>query len=317
MRTGDSNLGIAYSQVMFNQAAPRDAAGKPIASRIFSEGDRKTILAGMLNQCDALDGLKDGMITNAGQCRFSPAKLQCAPGKSDGCLRPELVTAMERAFAGPKDKAGYPVYAPVPYDTGIVDTSGRLPGYLPTGAPGPIAPASTDLTIDIDARIHDIRADAGQRLTDTYVWTNLNTFLDRGGKMLFFHGISDPWFSALATEDYWQRAAKANGSAWADASRLYLVPGMGHCAGGDSFDRFDLLTALVDWVERGKPAATIIASRAPPSAAPARAPKTVAIGSAGDPGGERPMCPFPSYAHYVKGDPKQAGSFACRVPAGS
>ena len=77
--------------------------------------------------------------------------------------------------------------------------------------------------------------------------------LGHGGKLIFFHGMSDPWFSANDTFDYYTRLGAANGGAeqvqpW---SRLFLSPGMGHCAGGQSLDSFDLLTALVDWVEKG------------------------------------------------------------------
>ena len=129
------------------------------------------------------------------------------------------------------------------------------------------------------------------------MWTNLNTFLDRGGKILFYHGVSDPWFSALDTLDYWQRAAKANGAAWAKASRFYMVPGMGHCGGGNAFDTFDLLGAMIDWVEKGQAPEAVPASRQRP--VPAR----------------RPMCPYPSYAYYVGGDERRAESFECRLPS--
>lgn len=298
MRTGDSNLAIAYSAVQFNQAAPRDKDGLAIVSQIFSPSDRKLILKGMLDQCDALDGLADGMIMNRAQCDFQPAKLQCKAGKAEGCLSKAQVSAMDRAFAGPKDAAGYPVYAPVPYDTGIVDASGPLPGYLPTGAPGVFGPAPRALTIDLDARVQAIRSDAVQRLTDTHVWTNLNTFLGRGGKILFYHGVSDPWFSATATWDYWQRAGATNGPAWDAASRFYMVPGMGHCAGGNAFDNFDLLGPVVDWVEKGEAPGAVPASRRGPAKE------------------ERPMCPHPSYPHYVGGDATKPGSFECRAPKG-
>lgn len=298
MRTGDSNLAIAWSGVQFNQAAPRDKDGLAIVSQIFPAADRKLILKGMLDQCDALDGLADGIITNRAQCDFKPAKLQCTSGKAEGCLSKAQVEAMDRAFAGPKDAAGYPVYASVPYDTGIVDAGGPLPGYLPTGAPGVFGPAPRELTMDLNARVVKVREDAVQRLTDTHVWTNLNTFLGRGGKILFYHGVSDPWFSADATWDYWQRARVANGPAWDAASRFYMAPGMGHCAGGNAFDSFDLLGPVVDWVEKGKA----------PDAVPARR-----NGPAKE---ERPMCPHPSYAHYIGGDATKPGSFQCRAPKG-
>ncbi|WP_443027682.1 tannase/feruloyl esterase family alpha/beta hydrolase [Sphingomonas sp. UNC305MFCol5.2] len=129
------------------------------------------------------------------------------------------------------------------------------------------------------------------------MWTNLNSFTSHGGKILFYHGVSDPWFSAYDTLDYWQRAAEANGPAWADASRFYMVPGMGHCGGDTAFDKFDLLGAVVDWVETGKAPAAVLSKRTEPEPA------------------TRPMCPWPAYAHYTGGDPHKAESFSCRAAA--
>jgi feruloyl esterase len=171
-------------------------------------------------------------------------------------------------------------------------------GYLPSGAPGPFGPPSKATTIDLDARVHEVRANAMQRLTDTNYWTDLNTYLDHGGKTLFYHGVSDFWFSPLATWDWYERAAQTNGAAFADASRFYMVPGMLHCAGGNSFDRFDLLTKMVDWVEKGEAPHEVIASRADKSAT-------------------RPLCPYPSHAHYKGGDVTKAESFECRAPEGA
>jgi len=293
MRTGDSNLGVEYTQVLFNQAAPKGADGKPIMSQVLTAANRKTIINGILAQCDGLDGLKDGMIENVAQCRFDPKKLACSADKAEGCLNDGQVRALEFGLAGPKDKAGYPIYARMAADTGIAATP---MGYLPTGGPGPFGPPSSATEIDLDARLHEVRNDAGQRLTDTNYWTNLNTYLDRGGKMLFYHGVSDFWFSPFATWDYYERAAKTNGAAFTDASRFYMVPGMLHCGGGNAFDQFDLLSALVDWVEQGKAPASITARR--------RAPATET----------RPLCPYPAHAAYVGGDSKNAASFACKPP---
>jgi len=295
MRTGHSNLAIEYSSVQFNQAAPKDPQGLPLVDRIFSASDRQTILRGVLDQCDALDGAADGMIMNVAQCRFRPQALQCSGAKADGCLGAAQVGALDRAFAGPKDAAGYPVYVPVPYDTGIVFTGAGIPGYLPTGAAGVFGPASRALTIDIDARLRAVEADAAQRLTDTNVWTDLDTFLGHGGKVLFFHGVSDPWFSANDSWDYWQRAAATNGDAFTSASRYYMVPGMLHCGGGNAFDQFDLLGPLVDWVENGKAPERPLASRADGSAS-------------------RPLCPHPAYPHYRGGDAARPESYECRAP---
>lgn len=293
MRTGDSNLGVEYAQVLFNQLAPKGSDGKPIMSQVLTAADRKTILDGILGQCDALDGLKDGMIENVAQCRFQPAKLVCKGKKTDGCLSAGKAHALELALAGPKDKLGYPIYAPMAADTGIMATP---MGWLPTGGPGPFGPPSAATSIDLDARAYELRNTAWQRLTDTNYWTNLNTYLDRGGKMIFYHGVSDFWFSPLATLDYYERAAKTNGQAFTDASRFYMVPGMLHCGGGNSFDNFDMLTKIVDWVEKGEAPQQVIAQRRPPSTE------------------TRPLCPFPSHAEYMGGDAKIAESFSCKPP---
>ncbi|MDH7974097.1 DUF6351 family protein [Sphingomonas sp. AR_OL41] len=292
MRAGDSNLAIAHTQVLLNQVAPKRADGKPDIAALLTPDVRRTLLNGLLAQCDGLDGRADGMIENVAGCRFTPKSIACRDGAAkDGCISPALAEALDKAFAGPFDKAGYAIYAPVPYDTGIVALQG---GYLPSGAPGPFGPANSDMAIDLDARIHVIRDDAAGRLTDTNYWTNLNSFLGHGGKMLFYHGVSDFWFSPLATWDYYQRAAATNGAAFTDASRFYMVPGMMHCQGGDAFDQFDLLTPLVDWVEQGKAPDAIPARRRAPA------------------GGERPLCPYPAFAGYDGGDPRALASYRCR-----
>ena len=296
MATGYSNLGMAYAKVQYNQAAPRDDAGLPMPDKTFSAADRKTILSGLLQQCDALDGLADGMIMNVAQCHFRPAKLQCSGAKKDGCLSPAQVGALDRAFAGPMDATGHPVYSSVPFDTGIVDTSGPISGYITNGLPDIFGPPSRDLTMDVDARARALRADGMQRLIDTDAWTNGSTFLGHGGKILFYHGVSDPWFSANFTWDYWQRARDANGAqAWDNASRFYMIPGMSHCRGGNAYDDFDLLGQVVDWVEKGK------------------LPDPVAHRSS-DPGDQRPLCPHPAYPRYIGGDPRKASSFTCTAP---
>jgi feruloyl esterase len=154
--------------------------------------------------------------------------------------------------------------------------------------------------MDVDKRAEDAAAQAHMQLTSTWSWTNLNTFSSRGGKILFFHGVSDPWFSALDTVDYYERMARANGGASAvgDWSRLFLVPGMGHCGGGPAtLDSFDMLAAVVEWVENGK------------------APQAIRATGRSWPGRSRPLCPYPSHAHYKgTGDVEDAASFECRPP---
>ncbi len=296
MRTGDSNLGTTYASVMFNRAAPRDERGLPVVTEIFTPSDRTTLLNGLLAQCDGLDGLEDGLINNVAQCKFEPARLQCTAGQTEDCLDAAQVEALDAAFAGPFDSAGYPIYAPVPFDTGIVATEGPIPGYLPTGT-SIFGPPTQALEIDLDAQAHMLRQNAVQRLTDTNYWTNLNTYLDKGSKILFYHGVSDPWFSAWATWDYYERAGETNGAAWYDASRFYMVPGMGHCGGGNALDNFDLLGPLVEWTEKGEAPDSIVATRAN-----------------GKPGAQ-PLCNYPAYPRYTGGDVNSASSYACTDPS--
>jgi feruloyl esterase len=299
MRTGNSNIGTSFAAVTFNQIAPRDAAGLPIAGEAFTAADKALLIKGLLDTCDAQDGLKDGVIENAKACRFKPAMIECKGARTASCLSPAQVKALEVAFAGPRDKAGNPAYSPFPYDTGIVAEGGGIPGLIPSGAPSPLGPPNRDLTFDVDAALVRVRSDAVQSLIDTAGWTNLSSFLGHDGKIIFYAGMSDPWFSAWDTADYYRRAEEANGAqTWNGASRLYVVPGMGHCAGGaNTFDTFDMLSAVVDWVEQKKAPEALPASRHLPTPA------------------NRPMCPFPAYPHYKgTGDVAVAASFECRLP---
>jgi tannase/feruloyl esterase len=281
MRTNFSGIGDEWVVVALNQAPP------------LSDGDKKTIIDGIVNQCDAADGLKDGIVFNT-NCKFDPKLLVCRGPKADGCISSEQAAALEKGFGGPKDSKGRQVYAGFPFDTGIAATQG-IPGHL-NGGRNPVGGPFTATSMDVDARA--ARAlDGNSLLTITSEWTNLNTFSSRGGKLLFYHGVSDPWFSANDTVDYYQRMTMANGGApqvmnW---SRLYLAPGMGHCAGGAAaLDSFDLLGAVVDWVEKGT------------------APDAVVATGRAFPGRSRPLCAYPKHAQYKgSGDVEDAKNFTC------
>jgi feruloyl esterase len=189
MRPGHSNLGIEWAQVMLNRTLPHSE----VRAGSFSDGERSAISAELLKQCDARDGRADGMIMNVSACQaFDPSSLLCRPGQSGSCLDAQKLEALQLAFQGPRDATGRPIYVPIPWDTGIVYQGPGLPGYLPSGAPGPFGPASTAREIDVDGRIHDLQWDAVGRLTDTAYWTNLSTYLERGAKVMFYHGVSDP-----------------------------------------------------------------------------------------------------------------------------
>jgi len=97
-----------------------------------------------------------------------------------------------------------------PWDSGLAAEGVPIPGILTTGARGPVNPPFLE-TINVDDIEDRLTADGMDRLQATANWTNLNSYFARGGKILVYHGVSDPWFSALDTVDYYERMAKSSG----------------------------------------------------------------------------------------------------------
>ena len=297
MRTGHSNLATRTVTVNLNRIAPRGPTGAPLPGGGLTDGDRKAIVAKLLDVCDARDGTKDGMVFDITGCTFRPADLQCPASKMEGCLSKEQADAITIAFAGPKDSRGNQVYPGFFFDTGITATGGGIPGLLATGN-SPIGPPTTSVQQDIDAEAARVNSNPTSLIGDSWTWTNLNTFSSHGGKLIFYHGVSDPWFSAKDTIDYYQRMSTANGgdAKVKDWSRLFLSPGMGHCNGGSAtLDTFDMLSAAVNWVEKDTP------------------PESITATGRAFPGRSRPLCPYPAHAQYSgAGDPENASSYSCR-----
>jgi len=295
MRTNYSNLGTKWVAVSLNQAALLDENGDPIPGSALPESDLKLLIKSFLDGCDKKDGVEDDMVFNMEGCDFDPEDLICEGEKTDNCLTAKQVKAVKQGLAGPVTSCGNQVYSPFPMDTGVAATD-FIPGLLDTSK-NALGPPIKDIEMDVDREFIE-KADGVAAAGNTFQWTNLSTFSGNGGKLLFYHGVSDPWFSAIDTVDYYNRLIRDNGGAekvsqWA---RLFLVPGMGHCRGGEkTVDNFDVLSAIIDWVEKG--------------IAPDR---IIAAGNA-FPGLSRPLCPYPEYAHYTgNGDDKNADNFECR-----
>jgi pimeloyl-ACP methyl ester carboxylesterase len=309
-----ATISAAWTVQKFLAAAPRGADGKPVLARALSDGDLKLVADRVLERCDAADGLRDGLVQR--KCDFDPSVLRCTGAKSDACLSGAQVDALAAVMAGPRNKAGKPLYFGWPWDPGLagVDWRNWTLGTAAEGAPPnarhitlmagalgyefvtPPDPGLTTLNLDFDR--DPPRMAAFHREYGTADDVALDGYRRRGGKLMFFHGTADPIFSSIEMEDYMARLHARHGAAAAnDWTRLFLVPGMNHCAGGPATDAFDGLASLVRWVEQGE--------------APAR---VVARGTAGAfQGVERPLCPWPSVATYDgRGDPKSAASFACR-----
>jgi len=300
MRTGYSNLGLTWARMAFAKIAPKDASGKPDATKDFSASDKKLLADGIMKACDEKDGLKDGMIFNPAACNFDPAVLKCKGEKTDACLTSDQVSALQQAFAGPKDSRGNQVYARFPYDAGYLSgVGGPFGSFLPSSGPNILASVMPPEDEDIDKLVAGVEANQNQILTDT-TWTNLSTFFGHGGKIVFYHGTSDPVFSPYDTLAYYEKMAAANGGLdkVLSSSRFFFVPGMNHCAGGPAaLDKFDMLGAVVNWVENGA------------------APDAVVAKGKAFPGRTRPLCPYPKYARYKgQGNPEDAASFECAAP---
>ena len=295
MRTNFSNLADKYVSVALNAVAPKDANGKPISAKALSDADKKLVVDSLLKACDAKDGVADGMVFDARGCGFDPRTLACNGPKTDACLAPEQAAAIAKGFAGPRDSHGNEVYPGWFFDTGIT-AKGFIPGLLNPG-PSPVGPpiTATDMDVDKDALVASNPIAA---VGDSAHSTQINTYFQHGGKLIFYHGLSDPWFSAKDTIRYYTEMTADNGGAEVvtRSSRLFLVPGMGHCAGGAAtLDQFDLLSSLEGWVERGTAPDSVVATGA---AFPARS---------------RPLCAFPKHAQYKgNGDSESAASFECR-----
>jgi feruloyl esterase len=292
MRTTISNLALRWISVQYGQAKdtnPRDP---------FTEDEENLIMGALLNQCDALDGHADGLIFNRTSCNFDPRDLACSAASGQACLADDKAEALARAMAGPVTAGGTPVYVSFPYDSGIDDTAG-LPGLLIAGGNPPIGPHGADMySQDVDAEFL-AAIQSNEAIGSTAYQYNVSSFIARDGKHIFYHGEADPWFSANETVRYFEALGEFNDSVASveDYARLYLVPGMAHCAGGEqTADSFDLLTPIVQWVESGE------------------APGAVVATGRSMPGQSRPLCPFPSYAHFEGGDPADARSYACRMP---
>ncbi len=298
IRTGLSNLALRWMKVQMNQVAAKDESGLPVMGSIFSKKEQKLIVAGLAEECDGLDGLEDELIFNTAACQFDLTSVACNNNNTSSCVAPEKITALQKALAGPIDSRGFQLYSPFLLDTGIDDSGeGMIPGILTDGAGSPVPPSADKMIYqDVDAEF--VIATATDNAIGDTMSLKLSSFSGHGGKQIFYHGVSDPWFSAADTLNYYNNMAQKNGGIenTKSFSRLFLLPGMGHCGGGEkTLDSFDMLTPIVNWVEHQQAPNKIIATgRSMPNVS-------------------RPLCPYPQYPHYNgDGDKNSAMNFSCR-----
>jgi hypothetical protein len=327
-----ANIWSAQRYASVATADPATPAGLETA---FTLAERRMLGRAVLARCDALDGAVDGMVQDTAQCqqRFDLVRdVPTCSGARDGtCLSAEQKAAIGPIFAGATTSNGQRFYAGFPYDPGIGGSGVAFweftaPLVLDSGAVGTIfkVPPSTapltngpafSLGLDIDATLAELYAtnavytEAAMSFMTPPDASDLNDVRNRGGKVLVYHGVSDPIFSVEDTEAWYRGVVRDTRGRTADFARFYRVPGMGHCSGGPSTDQADFLTPLVAWVEQGRMPGSIVAS--------ARGPGN-AGGVNGDvpptwsPNRSRPLCPYPQVARYKgAGDVEAASSWVC------
>lgn len=307
-----------FSGKTYDAAAKADPAAGGVAARLVTPPEGALIRKAVLEQCDALDGAKDGMIFDHGACHFNVQSLACKPGQqADNCLAPAKVEAIAKAFQGPLDGNGKPRFSPWVWDASVF-----TPDWLmwQTGLPLPNGQAMTVMrelvatsmtqyfafppidtatltnsSADIERLLRATEVTAGVTVSTA---TDFTSFAARGGKIMFTDGWSDPIFSANDLIRWYGGMSsdmrQVTGQPAERFSRLFMVPGMAHCTGGNALDDMDALGALVSWVEQGK------------------APDTLTATGKSFPGVSRPICAWPKVARYKgKGAMDDAASFSC------
>jgi len=285
-----------------------------------------------LAACDAIDGVRDGIIEDPLKCGFGkdPSALLCKASETPTCLTAEQLKTLKDIYDGYRDPRGklvYPGFMPgyeIGWKTLIIAGADPSQPFTDTSAVGAVGffkyfvfnnPSWNFLTwnYDQDMALTDKKLASEINATDP----GLKPFRAHGGKLLLYHGWADPGVSPLETIDYYERvvavvtgtevpAAGRETPAFFDRIRqtedfvrLFMVPGMDHCGNGPGPNRFDAFGPLATWVEHGRAPGEIVASHITNG--------TVTL--------TRPLCPYPMTAHYTgHGSTDQAAHFLCRLP---
>jgi hypothetical protein len=277
----------------------------------------------VMTKCDAVDGLKDGLIDDPRRCDFDPGRdvPACREG-SDGpdCLTAAQAGTIRKIYSGPvsKGKSIFPGYM---VGSEAVNTAAN--GAASSTWAGAIVPAQPNakpadfnlaegvmrylildppkadydtLTFDFDR--DQKRVERWSKLADAKE-ADLSKFRKSGGKLIMTYGWADQILQPLMGVKYYEDVLKENGRNTTEFARLFMVPGMAHCGGGTGPDRNDAVTAVIDWVEKGKAPDQLIASKV----------------TNGQVVRTRPLCPYPQVARYKgTGSIDEAANFSCVAP---
>jgi pimeloyl-ACP methyl ester carboxylesterase len=339
------NPGLNLPRAAIQHAWDVQALAKvdPDIRKSITREDGRLISSRIIEACDALDGLKDGLTSNLAGCQkaFSFDSLACKPGATEGCLSTAKVDALKKIFAGPRDSGGKALYSDWPVDGGVGMGNWRAWKVESTVAPWNNYPiiatmgaaslayifSTPPLQIEgVNAKLvdfllaYDFDRDAPKVFAKDGAFSeSAMDFMTPPGvddprlvglqksahKMLVYHGQSDPVFSVNDTIRWYETLDRNLGGKASSLVRLFTAPGVTHCGSGVGLERLDALSALVEWVENGKAPASLTASV---NAANKELP------SSWSPERTRPLCPWPTFARYLSGDPEKAASFECANP---
>jgi feruloyl esterase len=282
------------------------------------------IAAAVVAACDANDGVTDGVLNDPRECHFDPKVLLCKEGDSESCLTAPQVAALKKIYDGPVDSKGKQMFPGVlpggeqgggGWATWIAQSPGKdLQTAFASGFFNNMISTKEPLdlkTINVEAAVK--MADEQQAQTFNATDPNMKAFMDRGGKLIVYHGWSDAALPPLGAVKYFSSVQAAMGVDKADSfMRLFMVPGMQHCGGGPGANAFgefgpagdaqhDLYQALEQWVEKGVAPDKIIAKKFVSEAEHTQGVKMT-----------RPLCPYPQSAKYKgTGDTNDAANFEC------
>ncbi|MDT8397962.1 MAG: tannase/feruloyl esterase family alpha/beta hydrolase [Pseudomonadales bacterium] len=297
---------------------------RALADVPISAGKLALLAKVVMQKCDISDGLADGLIDDPRQCRIDVARdvPSCPAGSdTDSCLTAAQAEAVQHIYNGPHDSQGRQLFPgfmpgseqPVPGFNGVVASSWtnlivaasataksadfnlaeNTMRYLVFQPPRP-AYDYRDFDFDRDPELLDYWG----RLADA-TDTDLSAFRARGGKLILTHGWSDTILQPLMTVNYYEQAVVANSPDATGFMRLFMVPGMTHCAGGLGPDQNDAVSAVIDWVETGQAPELLVA-------------KKIVNGTTTR---SRPLCPYPQVARYQgQGSIDEAANFQCVAP---
>lgn len=326
----------AIANIFGAQQYARVATDPADLSTAFTATERRTVADAILKQCDALDGIADGMVMAGKACqeKFDLAKhVPTCKGVRDGsCLSSGQHKAIGAIFAGATTTEGKPFYAPFPYDTGIVGKGVSrweftAPLKLDSGAVGmiwavpPVNPKGFDgaafvLKTPVDELLSRVAA-TNETFTESALSfmmppnpTDLSAVRNKGAKILAYHGNSDAIFSVADTEAWIDGLNATHNGKVGTFARLFKVPGMDHCRGGPAADQFDMITPLVRWVEQGKAPESIVAKvRGPGNAGGVNE----ELPAGWSPTRTRLLCPYPQVSVYNgTGNSELSESFSCK-----